>query len=300
MNKRLALATLVVLLIIGGMISALFIGPIQRALTVPVMRMMENNPQGQAGAQKPQPAPTAGHQDQNGQPGKNTTQKQNPNQNLNPNQNPNMTNTTQAQNGVPPNAIILAQDTFQRANQPLWGTASDGRQWGGDANVQQSFSVTNATGQIANAQGALNALLGTPTTDAEVVAGGSVNSFADGVNLGVVLRWNDSKNWYKALIDGKHLQVLKNVNGQTTQIGSVAFTAQPDRVYMLRFRTIGAMLFVKSWRSDQVEPKAWMITTSDPDLMSGRAGLRVVLQPNTVINITTFSVIPAVLADSTL
>ncbi|TME05669.1 MAG: hypothetical protein E6I80_16330 [Chloroflexi bacterium] len=29
-------------------------------------------------------------------------------------------------------------DTFQRANQSLWGTASDGQTWGGDANSRNA------------------------------------------------------------------------------------------------------------------------------------------------------------------
>src|SRR5947207_14335892 len=36
---------------------------------------------------------------------------------------------------------ILAQDTFKRANQVFWGTATDGRQWTGDANSIEVFSM---------------------------------------------------------------------------------------------------------------------------------------------------------------
>src|SRR5713226_120743 len=49
-------------------------------------------------------------------------------------------------------ASILAQDTFQRANQTFWGTASDGQAWGGDANTLAVFSITAATGQISQGQ----------------------------------------------------------------------------------------------------------------------------------------------------
>src|SRR6266487_3722701 len=37
---------------------------------------------------------------------------------------------------TPAPGATLGTDTFQRANQSLWGTASDGQTWGGDANSQ--------------------------------------------------------------------------------------------------------------------------------------------------------------------
>ena len=40
---------------------------------------------------------------------------------------------------APPGA--LAQDTFLRADQKLWGTASDGQTWSGDANRSNAFSI---------------------------------------------------------------------------------------------------------------------------------------------------------------
>jgi hypothetical protein len=44
----------------------------------------------------------------------------------------------------------VAEDTFQRADQPFWGTASDGQRWMGDAQISQSFSIAGGAGQIAN------------------------------------------------------------------------------------------------------------------------------------------------------
>ncbi|TMD40799.1 MAG: hypothetical protein E6I90_14410, partial [Chloroflexi bacterium] len=43
-------------------------------------------------------------------------------------------------------ASVLAQDTFQRNNQRLWDTASDGQTWGGNANSSQSFAIDGQTG----------------------------------------------------------------------------------------------------------------------------------------------------------
>ena len=70
-------------------------------------------------------------------------------------------------------ATILAQDTFQRADQALWGVASDGQSWEGDANKLTVFSIVGSNhtwGQIANNRGnqgqgeqIYNALLGQQT-----------------------------------------------------------------------------------------------------------------------------------------
>src|SRR5438105_1446043 len=43
-------------------------------------------------------------------------------------------NQTPTPSPLPTGVNILAQDTFQRANQTFWGVASDGRTWEGDAN----------------------------------------------------------------------------------------------------------------------------------------------------------------------
>ena len=123
---------------------------------------------------------------------------------------------------------ILAQDSFKRADQVFWGTATDGRQWIGDANSIEVFSIVGVAGQIDHAQGAFNAILGPATTNAEVDFSGTVNQFAVGavVNMGAVLRWTDNNNWYKALINGSNLQILRRVKGTTTSLGSVPFSAQ--------------------------------------------------------------------------
>ena len=56
---------------------------------------------------------------------------------------------------------ILAQDSFKRANQVFWGTATDGRQWIGDANSIEVFSIVGNAGQIDHAKGTFNAILRT-------------------------------------------------------------------------------------------------------------------------------------------
>jgi hypothetical protein len=193
---------------------------------------------------------------------------------------------------------ILAQDTFQRANQALWGAASDGQSWEGDANKLTAFSIAGSNhtwGQIANNRGnqgqgeqIYNALLGPASENVNLVVSGSVNLFRLNANFGVVLRWKDVNNWYKALVDGSDLIVLKRLNGVTTRLGALRFTALSGKTYTLHFRAIGATLFASAWQSDQSEPAHWMIVVSDMSLVSGQGGVRVVLENNTVIHVATF------------
>jgi serine/threonine protein kinase len=189
-----------------------------------------------------------------------------------------------------PSTTMLGQDTFQRPDQPFWGTASDGHAWEGDANRERAFSIAGARGRIAKGKGTLNALLGPAIGDGEIVISATINAFANDVNFGVVLRWSNDDNWYKALLDGKHLSILRRINGQTDTLKSIPLVIRPDHPYNLRFRAIGVVLLVKAWPAKQDEPIDWQITTSDNMLMSGRTGLRAVVQPNTTITITSFMV----------
>lgn len=254
MNTRLTLLSVLVILVILGLVAGVFAGAIQKALIIPVSQMMTR-------PAAPAPAPVA---------------------------------PTKAVPTVQGNVTTLAQDTFQRQNQQLWGTATDGRSWQGDANTLNAFSIANDSGQIANTQGTLNAVLGEPVTNVTVTMNGSLNHFNKGnVNLGAVLRWTDGNNWYKALIDGTHLIMLKRVKGITTTLGSVPFQAQDGTMYSLRFQAIGAMLFAKAWPVGTTEPTNWMLNLTDTTLTTGQAGVRVLLQKNTIATITSFLVTPA-------
>src|SRR5260221_7308808 len=73
----------------------------------------------------------------------------------------------------PTPGTALGTDTFQRANQSLWGTASDGQTWGGDANSQKAFSISGNAGLVSNTGGtSYSAVLGPTAANAEVYATG--------------------------------------------------------------------------------------------------------------------------------
>ena len=123
MISRLISITLLGILIIGGLIAAFYSQAIERTLTAPLRQSMSSHAMGML-PEMPTASPTA------------------------------PATPTQAAQVL--QASILAQDTFQRADEALWGVASDGQSWQGDANKLAAFSIGGSIhtwGQIANNQG---------------------------------------------------------------------------------------------------------------------------------------------------
>jgi streptogramin lyase len=182
---------------------------------------------------------------------------------------------------------VLAADTFQRANQALWGTASDGLAWAGDANTSAVFSISGNAGQVTNTSGTTyGAVLGASASDAEVYATGSLSSFASS-NFGDVLRWTDGNDWYKAYIDGQNLVIQKKVAGTATTLATVPFAATAGVSYTIHFRAVGSTLTANVWPSSGTEPSGWMLSATDSSLASGFCGMRFLTQTGTA-TITAF------------
>jgi streptogramin lyase len=191
---------------------------------------------------------------------------------------------------TPTPGAVLAKDTFQRANQTFWGTASDGHTWGGDANNINVFSIVGNAGQVANGSTSYSAVLGPTTTNAEILFSGSLSSLSGTTtNIGGVLRWTDGNNWYKAYIDGSNnLVIQKKINGSATILATVPFSPLAGTSYTLRFRVSGSTLSAKVWQTGSTEPTSWMVTATDSSLQSGFCGLRVLVQTGVVATYTSF------------
>ena len=112
-------------------------------------------------------------------------------------------------------------------------------------------------------------------------------------NLGAVLRWNDTINWYKAYIDGNSLVIQEKFHGSYATLGATPFAAQGGRAYTLRFREVGSSLFAKVWQTDTAEPSNWMVSATNSDLQSGYCGLRLQEQPGITASVTSFRAIAA-------
>jgi virginiamycin B lyase len=188
---------------------------------------------------------------------------------------------------TPTPGTTLAQDTFQRANQQHWGQASDGQTWGADANTSSVFSINNNAGQLANGGTVYNAVLGPLATDSEVLFSGSLSSFRY-TNMGAVLHWTNTNNWYKAYIDGTNLVMQKKVNGIYTTLKTVKFAASAGTSYTIDFSVVGTTLSANAWLTGTPEPSGWMATITDSSLSSGYCGLRIQLQSGVAATITSF------------
>src|SRR5258708_5113314 len=153
---------------------------------------------------------------------------------------------------------MLVKADFHGSNHDLLETDDGRHDWRGGAIKISAFWILNNTGQISNGNGVYNAVLGSTATDAEVLFSGSLSSYSN-TNLGAVLRWSNTNNWYKAYINGTTLVVQKKVNGATTIIGSASFAATAGTSYTLRFRVVGTTLYARVWQTGTTEPTNWMI-----------------------------------------
>src|SRR3989440_5392067 len=80
---------------------------------------------------------------------------------------------------TPTSGTTLATDTFQRANQSLWGTASDGQTWGGDANNHSVFSLSGKTAALPNSSATgYRPLLEPTATNTQEYRTGSLRPFS--------------------------------------------------------------------------------------------------------------------------
>src|SRR6266446_3033254 len=81
--------------------------------------------------------------------------------------------STPTPTATPTPGTILGTDSFQRTNQSLWGSASDGQTWGGDANSLSVFSISGNAGLVSNTAGSsYSAVLGPTPSGAHVYLSG--------------------------------------------------------------------------------------------------------------------------------
>ncbi len=194
---------------------------------------------------------------------------------------------TPTSTSTPVSGTILAHDTFQRDNQALWGTASDGQSWGGDANSVNAFSISGNTGLVTSAgTTTYSVVLGPTATDSEAYTTSSISSF-NSTNFGDVLRWTDGNNWYKAYLDGSNLVIQKKVGGSASVLATTPFAATAGVSYTIHFSVVGSTLTANAWPASSSEPTGWMVTASDSSLASGYAGMRFLTQTAT-LTVTSF------------
>ncbi|MDQ2886184.1 MAG: S53 family peptidase [Chloroflexota bacterium] len=180
-------------------------------------------------------------------------------------------------------------DTFHRSSQRLWGTASSGTTWSGDANTSNAFSITNNIGVVTSSSNnsSYTAELGSSATNVSVLFSGLMSSYSSGnSNMGAVLHWTDNSHWYRAYIDGSNLVIQRA--GSSTPLATARFNASSNSGYFIRFSITGTTLTARAWSAGQIEPTNWMVTANDSNYASGYCGVRVQLQNGVTAKYTTF------------
>ena len=197
-------------------------------------------------------------------------------------------NTATASATVSVASGVLVQDTFVRANQTGWGTASNGMPWSPSSSA---MSIAGSEGVISNTASSLFATLGSGTTvDGNGVVRFSVASTSD--TAGIALRMQSNGNVYLARYDGAgHLQFEYRVGSSWTHVAQVTFTPTLNAFYWLRFQIQGANLSMKEWPAGTAEPSTWAWQGSVTAIGSaGLMGLYAYAASGTPVSFDSFSV----------
>ncbi len=184
---------------------------------------------------------------------------------------------------------ILASDTFQRADQAYWGKASSGQNWLQDAQTDSNFTVSHAAGLVKAAPNCVfcEALLGPIEPNLEVTFTASLTRYGPSA-LCAILRWAGPDTFYKIVLDGQNLTLLRVMDGMSVPLQHIAFPARNDALYTFRFRADGTQLSAMAWPAKQPPPADWQISVADSALTTGRAGIGIQIQGGAQAKITTF------------
>jgi hypothetical protein len=213
---------------------------------------------------------------------------------------------------IPQKQTVMAQDDFQQdAEATSWTTTSDGKgRWEGDVS-NGDFTIQHGIGWVAQSPNNkavnglyLTALLGPALQNSTVTADMALRNYRPDLlaNDGVVLRYKrpspatgNQSQYYKAYLDGAHLVILRKSAGVMTPLASVPFHAVAGLRYTLTFSANGNQLVTQVWQTtngntDSVSQndgtsKKVTLSVQDSTLTNGQDGLRVLTQPDTLVQV---------------
>ena len=167
---------------------------------------------------------------------------------------------------------ILAQDTFVRANQTGFGTASDGQVW---ARVRgaMAWAITSDEGTCNSAGGTFNIFQPGAKTSAPVEVLVRVTPADTTSNTGCIGRYVDANDFYYGVLNAGSAVIGKDVAGGFSTLASATFSYSAGTAYWLRFRLVSTNLYFKAWQDGATEPGTWTVTATDSSLASGGFGL---------------------------
>jgi len=187
---------------------------------------------------------------------------------------------------------FVVQDTFQRANQTGWGTASGGGVWAQSAGTASTTSIAADEGTITNtASGSDYELLGTATASG---ANGLVRFSVGAANdtAGIVLDDQSAGNLDLARFGGSgNLEFMVDTGGTWTIVENLAVSVSVGTFYWLRFEVQGSNAYMKLWPDGTVEPASWTWSgTSSAGAAAGAMGLYGWSGPGAPVDFDSFSV----------
>lgn len=167
---------------------------------------------------------------------------------------------------------IVRQDTFTRANQSGWGTASDGNAWAASG----TEAIASNEGCIGTSAASSFSTLGAALAgaDAEGLVRFQIGGSTD--TAGILLRWTNSSNHWLFRYDGAgHVAAMVKVSGTYTTLSpSYTFTPTNGTFYWLRARCQGTTIEFKVWQDGTSEPSSWTESyTSSSQNVAGNVGL---------------------------
>lgn len=153
-------------------------------------------------------------------------------------------------------------DTFSRANQAGWGTATDGQTWT-LVRSNQTLSIASNEGLMTYNGSTTSGIvqLGSTTVgDGEyLVRCSQSGNTAD--EMGICVRFKDANNVYKFSqgATAGHFQFIKDVAGAFTVVADSTFTSVVGTFYWIRARVIGTSFWGRIWQDGTAEPITWNI-----------------------------------------
>jgi PKD repeat protein len=183
----------------------------------------------------------------------------------------------------------IVQDTFQRANQSGWGTASDGMTWTSGSGL----SVSSDEGLITNLGSSSDfQILGTATT---ADGNGLVRFAATQSSLaGMILRHQPNGNMDLVRYNGSgQFQFLVDSGGSWNMVSSTGYSITSGTFYWLRSELQGSSVSFKVWPDGSTEPSAWTWSgTSTTITAAGTMGLYGYAKSGSEVEFDSFSVAP--------
>jgi hypothetical protein len=191
----------------------------------------------------------------------------------------------------------IGTDTFQRANQSGWGTASDGQTWqhiSGNATAAISNNTGTLTANTTHDFWALGAEYGDMCVTCEVQITG-------GGDAGIAVRSTSNTNIYRLNVSsGGNPNLTKYVGGTQTSIASdPSLTYTLGSWVYLKMQIVGSQIMTKAWADGTAEPSTWGIVVTDTSITGvGYAGVNAYVPGSDVAAFRYFRAVDYQLSDS--